>query len=353
MRIYVGTYTGTGSQGIYLLRFDEKTGNLTDTGIRTMLEHPSFLALHPSGTHLYAVSELAVFDGRPTGLVCAYSIDPLDGSLSKLNHRDSEGTYPCHVVVDNTGSFVMVSNYGSGTVSVFPILQDGSLGETLQILRHEGSSINEQRQKAPHAHSVTLSQDDPFAYICDLGTDRIMIYRMDPIKKQISPGDPPSLRVSPGSGPRHFAFHPRLPLAYVIHELSNTVSVFSRLPSGGLDTIQTLSTLPNAWQGISSCADIHVHPSGNFLYGSNRGHDSIVGYALDAHSGAMKILGHHASGGKCPRNFSISPSGDFMWVANQESDRIVVFRIDLDTGELTETGSTIEIPKPVCILAHP
>jgi 6-phosphogluconolactonase len=289
-------------------------------------------------------------DGKKTGAVTAYAIDPATGDLTLLNHQSSGGPGPCHLAVDREAKNVLVANYAGGSVAVLPIRPDGRLGEATATIQHRGSSINPQRQEAPHAHCVNLDAANRFAFVADLGLDKVLIYRFDPSKGTLTPNDPPSAAVKPGSGPRHFAFHPDGRHAYVINELGNTVTAFDYAPGpGALSSRQTLSTLPDDFHGSSSTAEIQVHPSGAFLYGSNRGHDSIAVFAIDPRSGELTAAGHQGHEIKTPRNFAIDPTGRYLVVANQDSASLVVFAIDPKTGSLTPVGDKVSVPKPVCV----
>jgi len=343
--VYFGTYSGGQSKGIYRSVFDLETGELSAPVLAAEAKNPSFLEIHPNGKFLYAVSEAG-----PAGTVSAYAIDAQTGSLKLLNQQPSGGSGPCHVNIDHTGKNALVANYGSGSVSVIPIEPDGRLAKPTGFVQHEGSSINPGRQKEPHAHSVNFSPDNRFAFVADLGIDKIMIYRLDAEKGTIVPNDPPFVKLKPGSGPRHFAFHPNGKFAYVINELACTVTAFAYEPaSGALSEIQTIATLPQDFKGSSTCAEVRVHPNGKFLYGSNRGHDSIAVYRVDPAKGTLTLVEFETADIKTPRNFNIDPTGKFCLVANQGSDSVVVFRIDQATGALDPTSHKITVGKPVCI----
>jgi 6-phosphogluconolactonase len=348
--VYVGTYTGPKSKGIYLFRLDGADGNLTPLGLAGEMVNPSFVAVHPSGRFLYAVSEIAVFNGQRTGAVSSFSVDPATGKLTLLNEVSSHGGGPCHVVVDKAGRNVLVANYGGGSVAVLPIGEDGRLAEATSSVQHKGSSVNPTRQKQPHAHSINLSPDNRFALVADLGLDQILTYRFDAAKGLLTPGDPPFARVNPGAGPRHFAFLPGGAFAYAINELQSTITAFAYDSSAGtLRELQSISTLPQGVQGGNSTAEIQAHPSGRFLYGSNRGHDSIAVFSVDPTTGALTPVEQVSSGGKTPRGFGIDPGGRFLLAANQNSDNLVVFRIDPKNGRLTPTGQKFEVPSPVSV----
>lgn len=351
-RVYVGTYTGgkTPSEGIYLLEFDSATGALESKGVAGKVASPSFLAIHPSRKLLYAVSEM----GKPSGGVTAFAIDEATGKLTQLNQESSAGHGPCHLVVDATGKNVLVANYSSGSVAVLPINADGSLRPASSIIQHKGKGTNPSRQEGPHAHSINLDSANRFAFAADLGLDKVFIYAFDPAAGSLVPNASPFGKVAPGSGPRHFAFHPDGKTAYVINEMGNTVTTFDYDPgAGSLTEIQTVSTLPADYKGGGDTAEVQVHPSGKFLYGSNRGHDSIAVFAIDPKSGKLEFLEAEPTQGKNPRNFAIDPTGTFLLAENQDSDSIVVFRIDPATGKLSPTGTKVTIPMPVCIKMIP
>ena len=345
--VYFGTYTASGnsSKGIYRSILNLETGKLSEPVLVAEAKNPSFLEIHPNGPFLYAVSETG-----GDGTVSAYAIDEDTGSLNFINQQSSGGAGPCHVSIDHAGRNVLVANYGGGSVSVIPIKSNGELAKPTGFARHKGSSVNLRRQKEPHAHSINVSPDNRFAFAADLGIDKIMIYRLDIEKGTIVAGDPPFAEVRPGAGPRHFTFHPNGKYAYVINELDCTMTAFTYdSASGALKEIQTITTLPNGFNGSNTCAEVRVHPSGKFLYGSNRGHDSIVCYRVDLADGTLTLIEHETSDIKVPRNFNIDPTGRFCLVANQGMDNVVVFRINQETGALEPKDSRISIAKPVCV----
>jgi 6-phosphogluconolactonase len=354
-RVYVGTYTsgggGSTSRGIYLLELDMATGALTSRGVAGEAVNPSFLAVHPGRRFLYAVGETAEFNGQKTGAVSAFTIDQAGGSLSLLNQQSSQGQGPCYVVVDRAGKNALVANYNSGSVACLPIGADGRLAPASSTIQHQGSSVNPQRQKEPHAHSINLDAANKFAVAADLGLDQLLVYRFDTARGTLTPNDPPFARVAPGSGPRHFAFHPDGKHAYVINEMACTVTAFDYDPDRGtLSENATASTLPEGPKAKNySTAEVQVHPSGRFLYGSNRGHNTIAIFAIDPAGGRIRPLGHQDTGGRTPRNFGIDPTGRYLLAANQDSGTVVVFRIDPQSGLLQPTGQTAEVPRPVCI----
>jgi 6-phosphogluconolactonase len=345
--VYFGTYTSgdNGSKGIYRSVLDTETGQLSAPVLAAEAKNPSFLEIHPNGRFLYAVSE-----SGSAGTVSAYAINPDTGNLTLLNSQSSGGSGPCHVNIDYAGKNVLVANYGSGSVSVIPIAADGKLAEATGFVQHEGSSINPQRQKGPHAHSINPSPDNRFAFVADLGLDKVMIYKLDADKGTITANNPAFAKVQPGAGPRHFVFGTNGKYAYVINELDGTVTAFSYEPaSGTLTEIQTITTLPADYDGRRSSAEVRVHPTGKFLYGSNRGHDSIAVYRIDPAKGTLTFVEHERANIKTPRNFNIDPTGKFCLVANQGGNSVIVFKIDQKTGVLEPTGHKISIGKPVCI----
>ncbi len=342
--MYVGTYTGKGSKGIHLYRFDAANGGLQALGLAAELGNPTFLAIHPQKRHLYAVGEAR------GGSVNAFAIAPGTGELTFLNRQSSRGAGPCHVSVDRTGRFALVANYSSGSVAILPIQEDGQVGEATDWVQHPGPISNLQQPGSPHAHSITLSPDNRFALVADLGLDRVYVYRLDLAAGRLPPNDPPWAALKPGAGPRHLAFHPTGPFVYVINELDSTMTAFAwDAPRGWLQPLQTASTLPPDFQGKNTCADVHLSPSGRFLYGSNRGHDSIAVFAVSESDATFSMIGHEPTQGKCPRNFAIDPTGAWLLAANQDSDSIVVFRMDPATGRLSPTGQAATVSMPVCL----
>lgn len=348
---YIGTYTGPKSQGIYAFRVDPRSGAASPLGCVAQAVHPSFLALHPSGKFLYAVSEVSRFADSQGGAVAAFAVDPATGALKLLNQQSSGGAGPCHLNVDKTGRHVLVANYSGGSVAVLPIRADGSLGEAAAVIRHSGSSAHPQRQRQPHAHSVNLSPDNRHALVADLGTDRVMVYRFAADRGSLEPAAIPSVALPPGSGPRHLAFHPDGRRVFVINELLSTLTLLDYDPDQGrLTPVQTLSTLPENFSGENTTAEVVVHPGGRFVYGSNRGHDSIAVFAFDPAAGdQLKLVEHAATQGRTPRNFALDPAGQYLWAANQGSDTVVIFRVDSASGRLRPTGQVLSVGAPVCV----
>lgn len=349
--VYIGTYTsGSASKGIYLMEFNTRTGALTNKGLVAETKDPSFLAIHPNRKFLYAVGEVSEYQGKPSGAVTAFAIDPQTGRLTPLNSQPSGGTGPCHIVVDREGRCALVANYGGGSVASLPIRPDGTLAEPASVIQHRGSSVNKSRQEAPHAHSINVDPSNQFAFAADLGTDQVLIYRLDPTTCKLTPHDPPFASVAPGSGPRHFAFHPSGKYAYVINELLCTITAFRYDPAKGtLTEIQTVTTLPHEVRPGYTTAEVVAYPSGKFVFGSNRGHNSIAVFTVDEATGKLTPAGHQGQGIKTPRNFNVDPTGRFLLVGNQDGDSVSVFRIDLQSGSLTPVGEPVAVPRPVCI----
>ena len=356
MLVYFGTYTNATpkSKGIYLHRLDMTTGALRPVAATEGITNPSFLATDRQRRYLYAVNEVMDFEGKPGGAISAFSVDPKTGHLKPLNQQPTLGGAPCFVKVSQDGKFVLVANYMGGNVTVFPVQPDGSLGAAVENVQHQGKSVNAKRQEAPHAHNVVLDPANRFAFVSDLGTDKVMIYQFDKATGKLKPHATPAAAMKPGAGPRHFTFHPQGKYAYVINELDSTVTAFAYdAAKGSLRELQTVSTLPTGFAGESFCADIHLSPDGKFLYGSNRGHDSIATFAVNGQTGQLSPAGHTPTGGKWPRNFTLDPSGNFLLVANQHTNNVVVFRRDAKTGGLTAAGQPVDVPAPVCVLLAP
>ena len=349
VRVYFGTYTNETTKGIYLSTLDTATGKLSPAELAGEVKNPSFVAIHPSRKFLYAVSEISDFDGKRVGGVSAFQIDGATGRLKLLNQQSSVGAGPCHLVVDAAGKNVLAANYGGGSVCVLPIGEDGKLSPASSSIQHQGSSVNKQRQEAPHAHSINLDPANRFAFAADLGLDKVLIYKFDGGKGMLTANDPPAGIVAPGSGPRHFAFHPSGKYAFVNNEMTSSVTAFAYDPArGSLTEIHTLSTLPEPTPG-NSTAETVVHPSGKFVYVSNRGHDSLAMFQCDEATGKLTPIGHQSTGGKTPRNFNIDPTGRYVLAANQSTNNVVVLKIDLNSGKLTPTGNSIDVGSPVCV----
>jgi 6-phosphogluconolactonase len=348
LTLYVGTYTSGKSEGIYGYRMDRVTGKLTRFNSFKSI-NPSFLTIDQSKRYLYAVNEVGEYAGKPGGGVSAFAIDGATGNLRLLNEQASLGADPCHLTVDRKKKALLVANYTGGNISVLSVRSDGTLGPSIDLENHEGSGVKEQ-QKGPHAHCIILDRSERYALAADLGIDKVMIYRFNPATGKLEPGKQPWVQLKAGAGPRHLTLHPNGKWTYVINELDSTLTTlqYNEL-NGTLSEIETVSTLPGDFSGVSYCADVHVSPSGKFLYGSNRGHNSIVVFEIDPRAGKLKLVQHVSTEGSWPRNFTIDPTGKFLLVANQRTDNVVTFSIDPGTGQLTPTGHIEEIPVPVCL----
>lgn len=350
LRVYIGTYTSGGSQGIYQTTLNLVTGELAPPELADEAKNPSFLALPESEAFLYSVSEVSDYKDSHGGALSAFTVDGKSGNLALLNHQSSGGAGPCFVSLDAAGRHALTANYGSGSVAVLPIGADGKLDPASCIVQHEGSGPNESRQKGPHAHCIKLDPANKFALAADLGCDKVFVYRFDEQAGKLTPNDPPAMETKPGAGPRHLAFHPSGKFVYVINELDNTMIATSYDGDRGvLKPLQTVSIVsPQAPAGTSG-AEVVVHPSGMFVYGSTRGEDAIAMFAIDETTGMLTPLGEYPAGGKTPRNFNIDPTGKFLLAALQGSDRVVVHAIDSETGKLTQTDHAIDVAMPVCV----
>jgi 6-phosphogluconolactonase len=350
--VYVGTYTqeGSTSKGIYAYRFDAGTAKLTPIGLAAETINPSFLAVHPNHRFLYAVNEIGNYKGQKSGGVSAFVIDHATGKLTFLNEVASGGGGPAYITVDKTGRYVLVANYDGGSIASFPVLEDGRLGEASAFVQHTGHGTNPERQEAPHAHSIDMSPDDRFAIVDDLGLDETLVYKFDSTKGSLALNTPPFAKADPGAGPRHFAFAPSGKFAYVLSEMGNTVTTYAYDGAAGvLNSLQTISTIPKDFTKLNEDAEIAVHPSGKFLYASNRGHDSITVFAIDPDKGTLTLVEYASTKGASPRSFEIDPTGKLLFAANEKSDNIVLFRIDQKTGRLTPTGKVLDVSQPVCV----
>jgi 6-phosphogluconolactonase len=346
--VYFGTYTSGDSKGIYVSRFDGDSGKLSAPELATETKNPSFLALNSNGSRLYSVSEVSQAQGKPSGAASAFSIASDTGKLSLINQQLAGGSSPCHLALDGSGTALFVANYGVGSVATMPVGDDGSLGAAT-VLQHLGSSVNPKRQAGPHAHQAVVSPDNRFLLVCDLGLDKVMVYKINPAGGKLEPNDPPSVGVKPGAGPRHLAFRPDGRFIYVINELDSTMTVFGWDAQAGVcRETQTLSTLPDGFTGTNYCAEVVTHPTGRFVYGSNRGHDSIAVFESDAGSGRLAPLGHTSSGGGFPRNIALDPDGKWLLSLNQNSGNIVVLAVDASSGKLRGPVSEAKLGSPVC-----
>jgi 6-phosphogluconolactonase len=351
--MYIGTYTSAPSKGIYAYRFQGATGAVTPmgaAGLAAETENPSFLAVHPNQRFLYAVNEISKYEGKDAGSVSAFAIDRATGRLTLLNRVSSRGDGPCHLELDRSGKWLFVANYGGGSVAAFPVHDDGKLGEASAFFQHAGKSVNASNQSGPHAHATVVSPDNRFVLAADLGLDKVFTYRLDPAKGGLAP-EPRFTAIAPGSGPRHLAFRPDGKFVYVLKEMLSAVVAFRYdAGAGTLAELQTLSTLPEGFKGETNGAEIVTHPTGKFLYASNRGHDSIAVFRIDAAKGTLTPVDRVLTQGKTPRGFAVDPSGRFLVAANQNSGTLVVFRIDQATGGLTPAGTTVQVPSPVSVV---
>ncbi len=352
--VYFGTYTGAKSQGIYVSRFDTASGQLSAPTLAAPSANPSYLALAPDRQFLFAVNETDQFNGQPGGAVSAFKLDAATGKLEFLDQQPSGGTSPCHLAVAADGRFLAVANYNSGSVAVFPVQTNGFIGPPASVIQHHGSSINRARQAGPHAHCIAMDGAHHRVFVCDLGLDKVMIYRLNETDGTLTPDETPWAGLKPGSGPRHIVFSPDGRHAYVISEMASTLTTFACDPErAGLKEEQTVSLLPQDFKGKNTAAEVAIHPSGKFVYGSNRGDDSIAVFAVDESSGRLNFVERQSTRGKIPRCFAIDPTGQYLIVANQDSDNVVVFRINTQTGQLTWTGQTVEVGRPVCVTFVP
>ncbi|MCY4437979.1 MAG: lactonase family protein [Chloroflexi bacterium] len=353
--LYVGTFTGVddhggGAEGIYVCRMNMTTGAVELVHTVPDVPNPSYLALHPELPVLYAVNAVPEIDGHAGGAVSTFAVDHATGGLEFINRQSSQGAGPCHVSVEQTGKYVITANYTGGSVAILPITEDWRLGPATDWVQHVGSSVNPDRQGEPHGHSFTPDPANRFALACDLGLDQVLVYGLDLENGKLPPADPPFATVHAGAGPRHLDFHPNGRTVYVINEIGNTMTVFAYdQVRGAMNELQTIPTLPPDFEPTSHTADVHVHPNGKFVYGSNRGHDSIVIYGVNDADGTLTLIGHQSTLGEVPRNFVIDPTGTFLLAANQDTDSIVTFRIDAESGELKPTGHVASVPTPVCL----
>jgi 6-phosphogluconolactonase len=359
--VFIGTYTepirfGTGQvlegkgEGIYAYRLDPSSGAMELSAVNTGITNPSYLAFDPSRRFLYAVNELKTYEGRPTGTISAFAVDSTTGKLAFINKQLTHGTDPCHVVLDGKGKHAFVANFMSGSICVLPVRGDGGLEPASDFVQHVGSGIDPNRQKGPHAHSVTLDAANRYAFVPDLGFDKLMVYRFDGKRGLIEPNRAAWIKMKPGAGPRHVAMHPAGRFAYLVNELDSTIAALAYDGrTGAFGYIDCVPTLPNDFSGASTCADIQVSPSGRFVYASNRGHDSIVVYRVEGRTGRLSYVEHQSTGGKTPRSFGIDASGAFLLAANQDSDTVASYRIDARSGRLQPTGHVMHVPTPVCV----
>lgn len=347
MLVFVGSYAEAANSGVYVYEMDKENGALTRLDEVAGVQNPSFLNLDAAKLRLYAIGE-RLEDGRRLGAAVSFAIDPERGKLREVNRAGTVDTTTCHIQRDASDRFLVVASYSGGQVGLVEIAEGGAIGQLLDAKRHEGGSVHPERQDRPHPHSAFFSSDNRFVFVPDLGLDRIRAYRLNGDERVLEFHD--DTPAQPGAGPRHLAFHPDGAYAYVINELDSTVTSFRYdAAAGNLQTIEVVSTLPSSFAGENSCAEVQVSPDGRYLYGSNRGHDSIVVFAIDQASGRLSLVEHTSTRGGHPRHFSLSPAGDYLLAANRDSDNIVVFRVDRQTGKLSYTGNTVQVSKPVCV----
>lgn len=347
--VYVSAFAAGEEGAIHAFRFDTETGALRLQHQTTDVEHPFFLVISPNGRFLYSI-DTDKFGGEEDEFVAAYSIEALSGKLTRLNKQSAKGSASCYLDIDSTGKTVVLANYSTGSVAALPVQADGSLGKATSFVQHEGSSVNPKRQKAPYAHSIEISPDNRFALAADLGIDKVLAYRLDAANSKLTVNDAQSsISVDPGSGPRHLTFHPNGKSVYLINELKNTVTFFAYEPeSGKLTTQQTISTLPDNYDGVTHTADVKITPNGKYLYGTNRGHDSVACYRI-GDDGRLTLIKIEPSLGKGPQNLLITPDGQWVICANMPGNNVVVFKINSETGELTATGEPVTVPMASCI----
>lgn len=350
--VYVGTYTNHGSNGIYAYRFDASTGEVTSIGLAAETPQPSWVIFSSDGKYLYAANEMQDFQGQKSGAVSSFATTG-SAKLTFLNQLASRGADPAYITLDHTGKYLIAANYTGGNLTIFPIEKDGKIGTASDFVQHKGSGVNKERQEGPHPHEVVISPDNRFALVPDLGLDEVVIYPFDPSKGKF--GTPHVQKVAPGEGPRHAAFSKDGKFFYLMTEMGSKVIVFSYdKANGALKELQTISCLPSNFKGENTGAEAEVHPSGKFLYVSNRGdNNSIAVFGIDSKTGKLKLVQIEPTQGKTPRHFAIDPTGKWLLAENQDSDSIVSFRIDPANGRLTDSGHKVEISSPTCIQFAP
>jgi len=352
--VYFGTSTNAknGSKGVYVSRFNTATGELTEPQLAVEAGNPGFLAIHPSKKFLYACGDVTKADGKKAGGISAFGIDSKSGKLTLINQAETAGAGPCHVSVDKTGKMATISNYGSGSISSYAIKEDGSVSPEVSFFQHEGSGADPKRQAGPHAHSVNFSPDNRYAFACDLGLDKVLIYKADPASGKLTPNDPPFAKTPAGGGPRHLAFHPSGKFVFVNNEMGMSETVFAYdAEKGALTEVETVSTLPEADRGMKglSTAESVAHPNGRVVYVSNRTHDTIAVFACDPATGKLTLLQNVPVEGKIPRNICLDPTGKWLIAAHQDSATAALFKVDQDSGKLTFTGTKVNVPGSICV----
>lgn len=343
---FIGSYADAAGPGLYACAYDEQTGVLTLLDQADGLQNPTFLAVNEESRAIYSLTEGKDAEGRRCGAAATYRFDPASGRLTQLNEEITLPATACHIALDRTGRLAMSASYHGGLFGVSPVLDDGRIGPALELHRHEGRSALPVQSQA-RVHSVVVDDNNRFAAVSDLGLDKVFVYKLDLPNRTLTRHS--ETDIAPGAGPRHFVFHQQLPYGYGINELNSTVTVYAYAEAGQLSVVQTISTLPDGYEGDNACADIHLSPDGKFLYGSNRGHDSLVVYSVDQASGLLTPVEYAPTLGGHPRNFAVSPDGRFVLVANRDADNIVTFSRDAETGKLKPTGSELRASKPVCI----
>jgi len=348
--IYVGTFSGDVENGIYVYEFDRSQGTLSLVQTLGGMENPTYIEIHPNGKFLYSVNRNSINEELDWGSVSSYVIDPTTGTLMHINDQPSFGNAPCHMSIDSQGRLLFIANYGSGSIAAYPIEEDGSLAPASKVIQHTGSSVAGERQQGPHAHSTVVSPNDDFLYAADLGIDKIKTYKINYSNKTMEPLTASDGIADPGSGPRHITISANQKFLYLLEEMGHQVAVYTIDPkNGALCTIQTISTLPEDYKETNFCADIHIDPSGKYLYASNRGHNSFAIYEIDKKSGMLTLIDIESVHGDWPRNFLIDPKGEYLFAANRRTNNVVIFKRILSSGRLTYTGVEVNVPEPVCI----
>lgn len=350
LKLYIGTYTSSRSKGIYSLNLDGENGKLDKLTLQAELSNPSYLTTDASNRFLYSVIETETFKDVYGGAVAAFSIDSQTGVLGLINYQSTKGKSPCHLHIDSGSNYLYAANYSEGTFSMFPVNKDGGIQQAISIIEHCGSGPNSNRQEKPHVHFVALTPEEGHLCAVDLGIDKVMVYNLVQGSKGLTPAEYSSIDISAGSGPRHIRFHPNGRFAYVVNELSSDIAVL-RYHSGDckFDVLQYISCLPQDYKGDSYCAALRISPDGDYIYASNRGHDSIACFKIDKYSGKLELVSHTSTFGSYPRDFIISPDGKFLFAANQNSDNIVTYQIMKDSGCLKQINEPITVPSPVCL----
>lgn len=341
--VYFGSHSNRPGAGFSLARFNTDTGVLTKPSLLLEAKEPAYFVFHPDGRHLYTCNS-----GAPGGL-SAYSVDPRTGALTLLNRVLAGGDDTSYISLDRTNRYALVANYNGGNIAVFALKPDGSIGDWTSFVQHTGKSVHPQRQTKAYAHAIVVSADNRFVLVPDLGVDKLFVYRFDEKTGKLTANEPAFVTLPPGSGPRHVKFHPNGRWVYLINEMGSTVVGYEwDGAKGTLTEFQSISTLPADFTGTSTCAEVEVHPNGKFLYGSNRGHDSLVAFSIDAATGRLTVIGHTPSGGRTPRNFAFDPTAKWILCTNHNSNNAVVFRVDEATGRLTQQGEPVSVPAPFC-----